>query len=50
MTDPLIHPDPFTLRANLGGGGNGKKYKYVTALRGIPEAEEKYHQTFGEAS
>lgn len=45
MTDPLIHPDPFTLRARLGGGGDGKKYKYAVALRGIPEAEEKYHQT-----
>lgn len=43
--DPLVHTDPFTLRANLGGGGDGKKYKYATALRGIPEAAEKYHQT-----
>lgn len=41
----LIHPDPFTLRARLGGGGDGKRYKYAVALRGIPEAAEKYHQT-----
>lgn len=41
----LIHPDPFTLRARLGGGGDGKRYKYAVALRGIPEAAEKYHET-----
>lgn len=34
--------DPFTLRAHVGGTGDGKRYKTVAALRGSKEAEGKY--------
>jgi len=37
--------DPFILRARLGGAHYSKYHKEVAALRGVPEAEGKYHTT-----
>lgn len=34
--------DPFSLQVHIGGGGDGKRYKTIAALRGSKEAEGRY--------